>query len=575
MKQDWWKEAVVYQIYPRSFKDSNGDGIGDIPGIIEKLDYLKALGVDVIWLSPVYRSPNADNGYDISNYQDIMQEFGTMEDMDELIRQMHKRGLKLMMDIVVNHTSDEHEWFQNSCQSKENPYTDYYIWRKGKNGGPPNNWGSFFGGSAWEYCEARDEYYLHLFAKKQPDLNWENPKVRQEIKKMLRWWLEKGVDGLRFDVVNLLAKDQDFPDGEKKEGDPYGEKIPYTHNVPRVHTFLKELNQDVFAKYPIVTVGETLETTAEDGKKYAGFEEHELNMIFTFEHMNVDNGPDSKWSDQKFRLSKLKEIMNRWQTELQGVAWNSLYWNNHDQPRVVSRFGNDDAYWSRSAKMLGTCLHMMQGTPYIYQGEEIGMTNCYFERIEEYEDVESITSFRQQTELMGENPEHMMQCIRWKSRDNARTAMQWDDGRYAGFGTNGAWFAINPNYKNINVASQLEDTESILSYYKKLIRLRKKYRIIVYGDYTPLFVESEENFCYIRRYEEEELLVLCSFSEESQKITLPEQYRGRQGQLLISNMCNVPEEEDKNTVTCLCEKHVELEPYEAKVILFKSLEAKK
>ncbi|MGN1197859.1 MAG: alpha-glucosidase [Acetatifactor sp.] len=569
MRQEWWKEAVIYQIYPRSFKDSNGDGIGDIPGIIGKLDYLKDLGVDVIWLSPVYRSPNADNGYDISDYQDIMDEFGTMEDMDELIRQIHKRGLKLMMDMVVNHTSDEHEWFQNSCQSADNPYADYYIWKKGKNGGPPNNWGSFFGGSAWEYCESRDAYYLHMFAKKQPDLNWENPKVRRDVKRMMCWWLEKGVDGFRLDVINLLAKDQSFPDGEKDMGEPYGNMIPYTHNVPKIHSFLKELNRDVFEKYSIVTVGETLETTVEDGKKYAGFEEHELNMIFTFEHMNVDNGLNSKWSDQKFRLTKLKEIMNRWQTELQGVAWNSLYWNNHDQPRVVSRFGNDGVYWERSAKMLGTCLHMMQGTPYIYQGEEIGMTNCYFDCIEDYEDVESVTAFRQHTELMGQDPDDMMRYIRWKSRDNARTAMQWDDSEFAGFGTNGAWFAVNPNYKKINVESQLKDQKSILNYYKKLIRLRKQYPVVVYGDYIPLLADNEENFCYIRRYEKEELLVLCSFTEKKQEIQLPEQYQGRQGQILISNLCVISDTDEKNAVLCQEGKSILLEPYEARVILFR------
>ena len=568
MKQDWWKEAVVYQIYPRSFKDSNGDGIGDIPGIIEKLDYLKDLGVDVIWLSPVYRSPNVDNGYDISDYKDIMKEFGTMEDMDELICQIHKRGLKLMMDIVVNHTSDEHEWFQKSCQSEDNPYSDYYIWKKGKNGGPPNNWGSYFGGSAWEYCESRDAYYLHMYAKKQPDLNWENPKVREDVKEMMLWWLEKGVDGFRLDVINLIAKDQRFPDGEQKEGEPFGNMIPYTHNIPKAHTFIKELNRDVFSKYPIMTVGETLETTAEDGKKYAGFNEHELNMIFTFEHMNVDNGKDSKWSDQKFQLTKLKEIMNCWQTELDGVAWNSLYWNNHDQPRVVSRFGNDGTFWSRSAKMLGTCLHMMQGTPYIYQGEEIGMTNCCFDHIEDYEDVETVTAFRQRTEMMGEDPDYMMRCIRKKSRDNARTVMQWNDGPFAGFGNNGVWFAVNPNYKKINVSSQLEDEDSILSYYKRLIRLRKKYPIIVYGDYTPLFADNGENFCYIRQYSNEELLVLCSFSESVQDIRVPVQFQERRGRILITNM---PGLTDNDTEQYQFGEYVTLEPYEAKVILFENL----
>ena len=561
MKQDWWKEAVVYQIYPRSFRDSNGDGIGDIPGIIEKLDYLKALGVDVIWLSPVYRSPNDDNGYDISDYQSIMPEFGTMEDMDELIRQMHRRGLKLMMDMVVNHTSDEHEWFQKSCHTKKGePYADYYIWRKGKNGGPPNNWGSFFGGSAWEYCQERDMYYLHMFSKKQPDLNWVNPNVREAVEEMMRWWLDKGVDGLRLDVINLLSKDQNFPDGERKPGEVYGNMIPYTHNVPGIHEYLKELSEKVFSRYPIVTVGETLETTAEDGKRYAGFQEHELHMIFTFEHMNVDNGADSKWSDQRFELKKLKKIMGNWQKKLQGVAWNSLYWNNHDQPRVVSRFGDDGRYWKESAKMLVTCLHMMQGTPYIFQGEEIGMTNCYFDTIEEYEDIESRTAYRQQTELMGEDKERMMRCIRWKSRDNARTAMQWDDSDFGGFSDKKVWFAVNPNYKEINVAKQIDDEDSILNYYKKMIRLRKENPVIVYGDFQMLYPEEEHSFCYVRTLNEEVLLVLCNFSAERENIKTPESYVGKQGQTLASNY-------RKTGIQSKIPAEIELEAYEARAIL--------
>ena len=321
MQKEWWKEAVIYQIYPRSFKDSNGDKIGDIPGIIEKLDYLKDLGVDVVWLSPVYKSPNVDNGYDISDYKSVMEEFGTMEDLECLIREMHKRDLKLMMDIVVNHTSNQHEWFKKSCQPDEdNPYADFYIWRKGKDGGPPNNWGSFFGGSAWEYCEARKMYYLHMFAKEQPDLNWENPNVRHEVEQMMNWWMQKGVDGFRLDVINLIGKDQKFPDGKKQEGELYGDMIPFTHNMPQAHIYIKELNEKVFSKYPMITVGETLETTVEDGKKYSGFKEHELNMIFTFEHMNVDNGSNSKWSAERFKLSKLKSIMNRWQIGLLGIV---------------------------------------------------------------------------------------------------------------------------------------------------------------------------------------------------------------------------------------------------------------
>jgi len=565
MQKEWWKEAVIYQIYPRSFKDSNGDKIGDIPGIIEKLDYLKDLGVDVVWLSPVYKSPNVDNGYDISDYKSVMEEFGTMEDLECLIREMHKRDLKLMMDIVVNHTSNQHEWFKKSCQPDEdNPYADFYIWRKGKDGGPPNNWGSFFGGSAWEYCAARKMYYLHMFAKEQPDLNWENPNVRHEVEQMMNWWMQKGVDGFRLDVINLIGKDQKFPDGKKQEGELYGDMIPFTHNMPQAHIYIKELNEKVFSKYPMITVGETLETTVEDGKKYSGFKEHELNMIFTFEHMNVDNGSNSKWSAERFKLSKLKSIMNRWQMGLQGNAWNSLYWNNHDQPRVVSRFGDDQEYWEKSAKMLGTCLHMMQGTPYIYQGEEIGMTNDYLEKIEDYEDIESLTSYYQRTEGMGEDPEYMFKCVQKKSRDNARTAMQWDDSEYAGFGDAGCWFTINPNYKTINVKNQINDAESIYSYYKKLIQLRKNYPIIVYGDFHPLYEESEKNYCYIRELGKEKLLVLCSFSEEEQLVELPDEFSGRKGITLISNY-------DKLIDLNNCiedEKTVLLKAYEARVIYY-------
>lgn len=379
MEKKWWKESVVYQIYPRSFKDSNGDGIGDINGITSKLDYLKELGIDVIWLSPVYKSPNDDNGYDISDYRDIMDEFGTMEDFDKLLNEAHKRNIKILMDLVVNHTSDEHKWFVESRKSRDNKYRDYYIWREGKDGKEPNNWGSIFGGSAWQYDENTNMYYLHLFSKKQPDLNWENETVRNEIYDMMKWWLDKGIDGFRMDVISMISKDQKFPDG--KNGD-FG---PYSIHGPRVHEFLKEMNKEVLSKYDIMTVGETAGVTIDEAKKYAGFDSNELNMVFQFEHMDLDNNKDYKWNDEPVKLTKLKEVMGKWQTELEGEAWNSLFWNNHDQPRVVSRFGNDsDEYREVSAKMLGTCLHMMKGTPYIYQGEELGMTNIYFNSIDEY-----------------------------------------------------------------------------------------------------------------------------------------------------------------------------------------------
>ena len=544
MQREWWKEAVVYQVYPRSFKDSNGDKVGDIPGIIEKLDYLKDLGVDVIWLSPVYQSPNVDNGYDISDYQSIMTEFGTMEDMEQLIAKMHERGLKLMMDIVVNHTSNQHEWFQKSCHSGEdNPYADYYIWREGKNGGPPNNWGSFFGGSTWEYCKERNLYYLHMFAKEQPDLNWENPKVREEVKQMMHWWMKKGVDGFRLDVINLIGKDQQFPDGRVEAGEIYGDMVPFTHNMPQAHQYIKELNRDVFSRYPMITVGETLATTVEDGKKYSGFQEQELNMIFTFEHMYVDNGPNSKWSDEKFQLTKLKSIMNRWQLGLQGNAWNSLYWNNHDQPRVVSRFGNDKDYWKESAKMLGTCLHMMQGTPYVYQGEELGMCNAYFDQLDDYRDIESLNAYKELTETCGVSHEEMMGYLKRISRDNARTPMQWDDSANAGFTTGTPWIKVNSNYPKVNAKQEISDPDSVFSYYKKLIRLRHENEIIVYGDYELLAPEDEALFIYTRMLGTQRLMVLCNFTEK--EVSIPQEVTEQipaDAKLLIGNYSKQKEE---------------------------------
>ncbi|RHR30789.1 alpha-glucosidase [Clostridium sp. AF19-22AC] len=571
-EQNWWKECVVYQIYPRSFCDSNGDGIGDINGITTKLDYLKDLGVDVLWLSPVCKSPNDDNGYDISNYRDIMEEFGTMEDFHRMLEEAHKRGLKIMLDLVVNHTSDEHEWFNQSKRALDGgKYRDYYIWKKGKGENPPNNWGSFFGGSAWEYCEERKEYYLHIFSRKQPDLNWENPAVREEIYDMMQWWLNKGIDGFRMDVINLIGKDQNFPDGIKDGNALYGDLVPYTHNMPQAHIYLKEMNEKVLSKHDVITVGETLNTSVEDGIKYAGFDENELNMIFTFEHMNVDNLGNSKWNDQRFELKKLKEIMTRWQNGMYQKAWNSLYWNNHDQPRVVSRFGNDGAYRELSAKMLATCLHMMQGTPYIYQGEEIGMTNLYFDTIEEYEDIESRTAFEQCTKMEGVDEETMMRRIRWKSRDNARTPMQWNSRENAGFTKGTPWFTVNPNYKSINVEDQQQNEESILNYYKRLIALRKKYRIIVYGDYRLLDPESDKTFTYMRTLDQEKLLVACNFTDAQVRMQIPDELKGTKGRILISNYSH----ENKMLIAAYGSEgrtgedgSILLRPYETVVTLF-------
>ena len=420
MKRTWWKEAVIYQIYPRSFMDSNGDGIGDLKGITSRLDYLKYLGIDVIWLSPVYQSPNDDNGYDISDYQAIMEEFGTMEDFDEMLDAAHKRGIRIVMDLVVNHTSDEHRWFMESRSGKDNPYRDYYIWREGKDAEtPPNNWGSCFGGSAWQYDETTAMYYLHLFSKKQPDLNWDNPDVRKKVFDMMTWWCDKGIDGFRMDVISLISKTKEMPDG--KINGFYGDYGPYCVHGPNVHRYLQEMNEKVLSKYDIMTVGETPGVTPELAKQYAGEDTHELNMVFQFEHVDTA-GKYGKWTDRRVNLREFKQVMTSWQTGLEGKAWNSLFLGNHDQPRSVSRFGNDaPEYREICAKMLATCLHMLKGTPYVYQGEELGMKNCPFSGIEDYRDIESINAFRT---LTGEGkiaPEDMLRYLALRSRDNART----------------------------------------------------------------------------------------------------------------------------------------------------------
>ena len=521
MNKTWWKEAVVYQIYPRSFMDSNGDGIGDLKGITSRLDYLKELGVDVIWLSPIYRSPNDDNGYDISDYQAIMDEFGTMEDFDELLRQAHVRGLRIVMDLVVNHTSDEHKWFVESRKSTDNAYRDYYIWRKGRDGGlPPNNWGSCFSGSAWQYDEATDMYYLHLFSKKQPDLNWDNERVRDDVFAMMDWWCRKGIDGFRMDVISMISKTETLPDGKVGAGALYGDYSPYCVHGPNVHRYLKEMNSRVLSKYDLMTVGETAGVTVEEAKKYAGEDAHELSMVFQFEHVELGND-DTKWNCNPVCLTDLKAVLAKWQTELHGKAWNSLYLQNHDQPRCVSRFGSDSAaYRVRSAKMLATCIHMMQGTPYVFQGEELGMTNYPFTDISQFRDIESINAFREMTETSHTmTPEEMMACLRCKSRDNARTPMQWDTSPNAGFTTGKPWIAVNPNYTEINVAAQRADPDSVYHYYRKLISLRKQHNIIVYGAFALLQPDDPAIFGYTRTLGSKQLLTLCNFTAEEQPLT--------------------------------------------------------
>ena len=552
MEKRWWKESVVYQIYPRSFCDSNGDGIGDLNGITSKLDYLKELGVDVIWLSPVYKSPNDDNGYDISDYQDIMDEFGTMEDFDRMLATAHEKGIKIMMDLVVNHTSDEHKWFIESRKSTDNPYRDYYIWKDPKDGKEPNNWGACFGGSAWEYDKETEMYYLHCFSKKQPDLNWENEKVRKEVFDMMTWWCEKGVDGFRMDVISMISKDPAYPDGIVHNG-LYGDNSPYVCNGPHVHEYLQEMNQKVLSKFDLITVGEAAGVTVEEAKKYANLDGTELNMVFQFEHVDAPTAEHGKWTDKRYEMKRLRSILNKWQTELEGKAWNSLYWDNHDQPRAVSRFGNDGPmYRELSAKMLATCLHMMKGTPYIYQGEEIGMTNAYFDKLEDYRDIESLNTYKEFTENGVMNPEEMMSALKAISRDNARTPMQWNSKPNAGFTTGEPWIQVNPNYLQINAEAAVADENSVYYYYQKLIALRKSYDIIIDGIFEGLLEDSEEIYAYTRTLGNQKLVVACNFSDREVFCDLFD--HAEDGKELISNY-----EYHKNGV---------LKPYEARVLLF-------
>ena len=538
MNKAWWKEAVVYQIYPRSFMDSNGDGIGDINGITEKLEYLQELGIDVIWLSPVYQSPNDDNGYDISDYQAIMTEFGTMEDFDRMLSRAHELGIKIMMDLVVNHTSDEHAWFVESKKSVDNPYRDFYIWRKGKeDGSEPNNWGSCFSGSAWKYDPQTDMYFLHLFSKKQPDLNWDNPDVREHVFDMMNWWCEKGIDGFRMDVISLISKPEGLPDGVPGEN---GYADSGCANGPHVHEYLKEMNKKVLSHYNLITVGEASGVTLEEAKKYASADGSELNMVFQFEH--VGSGPEGnnrfgKWDSHKMSLPVWKKILSKWQTGLEGKAWNSLFLANHDQPRSVSWFGNDSAeYREISAKMLATCLHMMQGTPYVYQGEELGMCNAYFDKLEDYRDIESLNVYKELTETCGVSHEEMMGYLKRISRDNARTPMQWDDSANAGFTTGTPWIKVNSNYKTVNAKQQTTDPDSVFSYYKELIRLRHENDIIVYGEYELLEPQNEELFIYTRTWNNEQLMVLCNFTDKD--VVIPAAVMAQipaDAQILISN----------------------------------------
>ncbi|MFW5956003.1 MAG: glycoside hydrolase family 13 protein [Halorhabdus sp.] len=551
--RQWWKEAVVYQIYPRSFKDSDGDGVGDIPGIIEKVDYIDSLGVDVVWLCPVYDSPNADNGYDIRDYRSIMDAMGTMDDWETLLAELHDRDIKLIMDLVVNHTSDEHEWFQKS-RRREGKYEDYYIWKDGDPEEPPNNWTSSFGGPAWSYDEKRGQWYLHLFDEKQPDLNWENPAVRADIKDMLEWWLEKGIDGFRMDVINFISKDQAFPDGST-EYDMVGAE--YFVDGPRVHEFISELYEDVFDRYDVITVGEMPFVDVEEAPKYVGEDGDGMHMAFHFDHATLDFGETGRWSVRDPDLTDIKAVFSRWQTTLaESNAWNAVYWENHDQPRSISRYANDDQYRRESATLLATFLMTLRGTPFVYQGEELGMTNADFESLEDVRDVDTrnpIETMLETGEI--ESYEEIRDIVNHRSRDHARTPMQWSSEDNAGFTDGEPWINVNDNYTEINVADQREDEHSVLQYYRDLIVLRHSEDVLVYGEYDLVLPEDEQIYAYTRTLGDEQALVVLNWSEDARALDLREHARERTPDVTIANYYEVGSDlADLN-----------LRPYEARV----------
>lgn len=547
MERKWWKELVAYQVYPRSFADSNGDGIGDIQGVITKLDYLQDLGIDLIWMSPIYPSPNDDNGYDISDYQGIHPDFGTMEDFDALLTEVHKRGMKLIMDLVINHTSDEHPWFIESRSSKDNPYRDYYIWKEGKNGKEPNNWESIFGGSAWQYDQKTDEYYLHVFSKKQPDLNWENPAVRDDLFAMVNWWLDKGIDGFRVDAISHIKKKEGFPHLPNPKKLDYVPSFDAHMNQPGIQTYLKELKEKTLANYDIVTVGEANGVRAADADEWVGGKNGKFNMIFQFEHLDLWGKETNKGVD----LPKLKEILSKWQKALDGgKGWNALFMENHDQPRAVSSWGNAENYHYESATAIATMYFLMQGTPFIYQGQEIGMTNVQFPSINDYDDIRMRNLYQIET-AAGTPLEEIMEVV-WKtSRDNSRTPMQWNDRQHAGFSKAEPWIGVNPNYKIINAECAISDPDSIYHFYKKLIQLRKDHEVLVYGSYELILPEHKQIFAYTRTLGKETFLVLVNFFGKPTTFPLDDSLDLKQADLLLANYQEVETEKMK--------------PYEARV----------
>ncbi|MBV5130473.1 MULTISPECIES: glycoside hydrolase family 13 protein [Staphylococcus] len=516
MNKNWWKEAVAYQVYPRSFNDTNNDGIGDLPGVIEKLDYLKDLGIDVIWLSPMYKSPNDDNGYDISDYQDIMDEFGTMEDFDRLLKGVHDRGMKLILDLVVNHTSDEHPWFIESKSSKENPKRDWYIWADPKDdGSEPNNWESIFNGSTWQFDETTNQYYFHLFSKKQPDLNWDNPEVRESVFNMMNWWFEKGIDGFRVDAITHIKKTFEAGDLPVPEGKKYAPAFDVDMNQPGIHNWLQEMKDESLSQYDIMTVGEANGVTPDNAEEWVGEDKGKFNMIFQFEHLGL-------WStgDSQFDVKSYKEVLNRWQKRLEGIGWNALFIENHDQPRRVSTWGNDKDYWFESATSHAVVYFLQQGTPFIYQGQEIGMTNYPFESIETFNDVAVRNEYKIVKE-QGGDVDQLLDKYRMENRDNSRTPMQWNDSTNGGFTEGKPWFPVNPNYRDINVAHQLEDEHSVLNFYKKLIQLKKSHEIYTYGQFDLIDAENENVFAYTRQLEGKTVVVAGNLTDKQSSLTLP------------------------------------------------------
>ncbi|MGG2067383.1 glycoside hydrolase family 13 protein [Bacillus sp. S14(2024)] len=550
MNKTWWKEAVAYQIYPRSFMDSNGDGIGDLQGIISKLDYLKELGIDVIWICPMYKSPNDDNGYDISDYQDIMDEFGTMADFDELLAEVHKRDMKIIIDLVINHTSDEHPWFIESRSSKDNPKRDWYIWHDGKNGKEPNNWESIFNGSAWEYDEATDQYYLHLFSRKQPDLNWQNEEVREMLYDTVNWWLDKGIDGFRVDAISHIKKEEGFKDMPNPKGLKYVPSFDKHMNVDGIQPLLEELKARTFANYDIMTVGEANGVKIEDAELWVGEEQGKFNMVFQFEHLSLWDAEKKKELD----VVGLKKVLTKWQKGLENKGWNALYIENHDKPRIVSTWGDDKQYWRESATALGAMYFFMQGTPFIYQGQEIGMTNVQFPRIEDYDDVAIKNLYRQKIEE-GRPHQEIMEIIWASCRDNSRTPMQWSGTENAGFTTGTPWFGMNPNYKKINVDVQQTDSNSILNFYKKMIALKKEHEVFTYGTYDLLLEDDPQIYAYTRTLSDEKVVIISNLSE-SEAVYDETAYKLERNRLLLNNY----EVEEHDAVTTIT-----LKPYETRV----------